>query len=142
MLTFPLRLTIEEIAALPGAAENFGWDDDDLDHTLEEHISDYLANGMSEMMKAYFTLHGYDYNETGCYVRSKESLIRAQALFTMISFEYDECRSEDREELYTRFGYTSPLWYLFGIGGGDDYVDYYSTQPSCLVDLLLRNCEE
>ena len=31
-----------------------------------------------------------------------------------------------------------PTWTLFNIHG-DDSVDYYGTQPSCLTDLLIRN---
>ncbi len=135
-LTFPLALTVEQIAELPGCADAFGWDSS-YDDTLAEHVASYLSNGQSDVMKAFFTRVGFNYDESGCTARNMQSIQAASNLFELVCFEYDEHPlSDEREALRTKLGYTSPIWYLLGLGGDDD-VDYCGTQPSCLTDLLL-----
>lgn len=137
-LTFPLAMNLDEIAALPGAADAFGWDSSSsYDETLPEHIAYCLSGGQSDVMKTFFALHGFNYDETGFTARDADSIRKAALLFELVCFEYDEYPlSDEREALRTRLGHTSPVWFLLGLGGDDD-VDYCGTQPSCLTDLLL-----
>lgn len=134
-LTFPLEMTVDQIAELPGAADAFGWDSDDED-PLTERIRQYIGNGTTPMMKLYLDYHGFSYDENGFKARDRESIVRAARLFGVFMMEYDEYpMSPAREELRSKFG-TSTSWYLFELGGDDD-VDYMGTQPSCLTDLLI-----
>lgn len=158
-MQFPLRLTWAELADLPGAADQFGWDkscidEDDPDTTLEGVIATYSeAFTSSRKLTEYLRMIGYELTVceapdgavpatfTGIRVRSEVALQTAHALFTQICHEYDD---PDCPTVVTyRAGgdwHTTPTWALFELGGDDD-VDYCGTQPSCLTALLIDAVE-
>lgn len=152
-LQFPLKLTWAEIAALPNAADHFGWDEsmieeDDPDTTLEgvihtyseaftssDKLTRYLA-GIGYELTSVMRLGGYEY--TGISIRNEAALHMANAIFNQVCHEYDD---PDARVIEThRYGgvwHTTPTWALFELGGDDD-VDYCGSQPSCLTGLLLE----
>lgn len=158
-MQFPLRLTWADIAAMPGAADQFGWDEsyveeDDPSTTLEGVIATYSeAFTSSRKLATYLGMIGYELavceapdgtvpaTFAGIRVRSEVALQTAHALFTQICHEYDE--PDCPTVLTYRAGgdwHTTPTWALFDLGGDDD-VDYCGTQPSCLTALLIDMLE-
>ena len=136
-------MNLEQIAALPGAADAFGWDpsyDDTPD--LASFIASYLCNGQTDVMKTFFDRVGFSYDENGFTARDENSIRAAANLFELVCFEYDEYDeyplSDEREAIHTKLGSTSPVWYILGLEKMDD-VDYCGAQPSCLTNLLLDN---
>ena len=133
-LTYPLTMTVSEIAELPGAFDAFSFNGDDV--PLTERIAQYMGNGMTPLMEAYMKLHGFHYDENGFTAQSRESVLRADHFFEIISLDYDSPNPAIDGDLHERLGYVSPSWYLFDLSGDDD-VDYMSSQPRCLTSLLL-----
>lgn len=133
MMTFPLHLTWEEIANLPNAADAFCWDESEAEYEpLIERIATYSeAFTCSPKLTQYLDQIGYslilkpDTKEPlGIFIRNEAALITANALFNQVQAEYD-----------TIGEHPTPTWEWFGLGG-DDYVDYCGSQPSCLSGYL------
>jgi hypothetical protein len=129
-MQYPVTFTWEQLAELPTAAEHFDWaglDQHMYAKGLAEVIQDYSAylipiDGFGRLA-TYLVNIGFIVTEEGVTVLNREALYTADALLHQVMLEYDETE-------------TTPTWELFGLSG-DDSVDYFGTQPSCLTKLLL-----
>jgi hypothetical protein len=129
MQNYPIAYTWAELAEMPNAADCFCWDDEQA--SLDEgnlagricSYSSYLipTPGYGRLAQ-YLTDLGFVVTEEGVTVPSRDVLVLANVLTHRVMTEYDDD--------------TSPTWDLFQLTG-DDSVDYFGTQPSCLTNLLM-----
>jgi hypothetical protein len=139
-LTFPLSLSWEQIAELPGAADAFGWDDSQIDPEFEPDLAARI-NAYNDCLKpqlaTYLANIGYTVGDTGIIIRNVMALETAHTLFNQILFEYDdEAAVRVPVVLYGHETFSTPTWAMFHLSGDDD-VDYNGSQPSCLTDLFV-----
>jgi hypothetical protein len=158
MLTFPLSMTFDELAVHaerlePDFADNNMPSDPDPDDdcTISSFLRDMMDSGgfiirpeiTPEQIEAdrkseYYSLPdylrdaGFKVFEDRVEVEHAAVLHLASAIFNQIAFEYDRII----EPVVARDQHM-PTWALFNLGGDDD-VDYCSSHPSYVTDLLLR----
>lgn len=144
MLTFPLSMTYDELAAHqirldPEFADNNlssdpeeGYDDtvanflhSMLDYFVERSAED-MASPFHCSLLDYLRDIGFRVYEDRVEVASEEVLKLTDALLHRVGYEYDALEYTDRP----------PTWELFNIRG-DDSVDYYSSQPTYVTALLM-----
>lgn len=145
MMQYPLTLTWTEIAELPRAPKHFDWDDTMIDPEFTPTFAAHIANYMSDlvvnpdeseadkqytMLPRYLHDVGFVVTNEGVTVKSRLALLLADALLHAVMYEYD---APDMDRVYPD---QPPTWKLFNLSG-DDTVDYYGTQPTCLTNLLL-----
>lgn len=147
-LHFPCQFTFDHISKMADAEDAFSWDDSQAeeDYSFIDRIEEYSeAYWSSNALGEYLAKIGYLVKGKLVFVRNEQALHTAHALFNQIYAEYDEpdCPTVDVPLLnadgsgeYTTS--STPTWHMFDLGG-DDYVDYCGTQPSCLTSLLITH---
>lgn len=157
---FPYTMTYSQLASLPDAAEHFDWTPDQADDEFEPDLAHRIASYSGYLpydptdtytrLPAYLHAVGLEVTPLGVTVHNESAVYIADAIFNQVQVEYDFSFHDHRHRAsleadlaqieagtYTPKPHEPwPTWELFGLGG-DDSVDYFGTQPSCLTALLL-----